>query len=119
MIQRFDVGTRMSEMAVGNHRPRPLTGWAQFGGGVGRVDATKVRTVRSADVRGPGRYDPGYARVSATYDTGNGVMDVGLRITGADGREAVRLALQLRPDVGLFDIRMPLPGRGYTRCTKT
>lgn len=26
----------------------------------------------------------------------------------ADGREAVRLALQLRPDVGLFDIRMPL-----------
>ena len=26
----------------------------------------------------------------------------------ADGQEAVRLALQLRPDVGLFDIRMPL-----------
>ena len=26
----------------------------------------------------------------------------------ADGREAVRLALELRPDVGLFDIRMPL-----------
>ena len=26
----------------------------------------------------------------------------------ADGREAVRLALQLCPDVGLFDIRMPL-----------
>ena len=26
----------------------------------------------------------------------------------ADGREAVRLALQLHPDVGLFDIRMPL-----------
>jgi DNA-binding NarL/FixJ family response regulator len=26
----------------------------------------------------------------------------------ADGREAVRLALQLRPDVGLFDIRMPV-----------
>lgn len=26
----------------------------------------------------------------------------------ADGREAVRLALQLRPDLGLFDIRTPL-----------
>ena len=26
----------------------------------------------------------------------------------ADGREAVRLGLELRPDVGLFDIRMPL-----------
>ncbi|MFZ1373404.1 MAG: response regulator transcription factor [Nostocoides sp.] len=26
----------------------------------------------------------------------------------ADGREAVRMALELRPDVGLFDIRMPL-----------
>ena len=26
----------------------------------------------------------------------------------ADGREAVRLALELRPDVGLFDIRMPV-----------
>ena len=26
----------------------------------------------------------------------------------ADGREAVHLALQLRPDVGLFDVRMPL-----------
>lgn len=26
----------------------------------------------------------------------------------ADGREAVRLALHLRPDVGLFDVRMPL-----------
>lgn len=26
----------------------------------------------------------------------------------ADGREAVRLAQELRPDVGLFDIRMPL-----------
>lgn len=26
----------------------------------------------------------------------------------ADGREAVRLALQARPDVGLFDVRMPL-----------
>jgi DNA-binding NarL/FixJ family response regulator len=26
----------------------------------------------------------------------------------ADGREAVNLALQLRPDVGLFDIRMPV-----------
>lgn len=33
-----------------------------------------------------------------------------LEVVGAaaDGREAVRLALQLRPDVGLFDIRMPL-----------
>ena len=27
---------------------------------------------------------------------------------GADGREAVRMALELRPGVGLFDIRMPL-----------
>ena len=34
----------------------------------------------------------------------------GIEVVGAaaDGREAVRLALQLRPDVGLFDIRMPL-----------
>jgi DNA-binding NarL/FixJ family response regulator len=27
----------------------------------------------------------------------------------ADGREAVRLALRLRPDVGLFDVRMQTP----------
>ena len=34
----------------------------------------------------------------------------GIEVVGAaaDGREAVRLALQLRPDVGLFDIRMPV-----------
>lgn len=34
----------------------------------------------------------------------------GIEVVGAavDGREAVRLAQQLRPDVGLFDIRMPL-----------
>ena len=33
-----------------------------------------------------------------------------LEVVGAaaDGREAVRLAQELRPDVGLFDIRMPL-----------
>ena len=33
-----------------------------------------------------------------------------IKVVGAaaDGREAVSLALQLRPDVGLFDIRMPL-----------
>ena len=34
--------------------------------------------------------------------------DVDVVGAAADGREAVRLALQLRPDVGLFDIRMPL-----------
>ena len=34
----------------------------------------------------------------------------GIEVVGAaaDGREAIRLAHQLRPDVGLFDIRMPL-----------
>ena len=34
----------------------------------------------------------------------------GIEVVGAaaDGREAVRLALELRPDVGLFDVRMPL-----------
>ena len=34
--------------------------------------------------------------------------DIDVVGAAADGREAVRLALQLRPDVGLFDIRMPL-----------
>jgi CheY-like chemotaxis protein len=34
--------------------------------------------------------------------------DIEVGGAAADGREAVRLALQLRPDVGLFDIRMPL-----------
>ncbi len=34
--------------------------------------------------------------------------DIDVIGAAADGREAVRLALQLRPDVGLFDIRMPL-----------
>lgn len=34
--------------------------------------------------------------------------DIDVVGAAADGREAVRLALDLRPDVGLFDIRMPL-----------
>ncbi|MGB7449899.1 MAG: response regulator transcription factor [Ornithinimicrobium sp.] len=34
--------------------------------------------------------------------------DIDVVGAAADGREAVALALQLRPDVGLFDIRMPL-----------
>jgi len=36
------------------------------------------------------------------------LLDIEVVGAAADGREAVRLALQLRPDVGLFDIRMPL-----------
>src|SRR2546421_12157275 len=38
----------------------------------------------------------------------NAQPDIDVVGAAADGREAVRLALQLRPDVGLFDIRMPL-----------
>lgn len=38
----------------------------------------------------------------------NAQSDIEVVSAAADGREAVQPALQRRPDVGLFDIRMPL-----------
>jgi DNA-binding NarL/FixJ family response regulator len=49
---------------------------------------------------------PSSARVWRCCSTPN--PDIEVVGAAADGREAVRLALQLRPEVGLFDIRMPL-----------
>jgi DNA-binding NarL/FixJ family response regulator/signal transduction histidine kinase len=94
------AGTRLTARRHLPRRPRRRAGLAGRGGPAPNRDATMSIRVLIAD-------DQPIVRTGLTMllDAQPDIEVVG---AAADGREAVRLALQLRPDVGLFDIRMPL-----------
>src|SRR5215212_6354963 len=94
------AGTRLTARRHLPRRPRRRAGLAGRGGPAPNRDATMSIRVLIAD-------DQPIVRTGLTMLL-DAQPDIDVVGAAADGREAVRLALQLRPDVGLFDIRMPL-----------
>ena len=94
------AGTRLTARRHLPRRPRRRAGLAGRGRPAPNRNATMSIRVLIAD-------DQPIVRTGLTMLL-DAQPDIDVVGAAADGREAVRLALQLRPDVGLFDIRMPL-----------